>query len=115
MRDCRLPGSKSGSGRWSHSEEIGWVHSQEIGWSHSQEIRGVQSQEILHATGCRCRDRPFYFPAIIAFAFRGLSFLARPSITALRTKPRRIEYQVLAFKSKRRQNCAKKLPDPALA
>ena len=28
-------GSKSGSGRWSHSEEIGWVHSQEIGWSHS--------------------------------------------------------------------------------
>ena len=40
MRDCRLPGSKSGSGRWSHSEEIGW--------SHSQEIRGVQSQEILH-------------------------------------------------------------------
>jgi hypothetical protein len=48
MRDCRLPGSKSGSGRWSHSEEIGWVHSQEIGWSHSQEIRGVQSQEILH-------------------------------------------------------------------
>jgi hypothetical protein len=47
MRDCRLPGSKSGSGRWSHSEEIGWVHSQEIGWSHSQEIRGVQSQEIL--------------------------------------------------------------------
>ena len=48
MRDCRLPGSKSGSGRWSHSEEIGWVHSQEIGWSHSQEIRGVHSQEILH-------------------------------------------------------------------
>ena len=45
MRDGRLPGSKSGSGRWSHSEEIGWVQSQEIGWSHSQEIRGVQSQD----------------------------------------------------------------------
>lgn len=41
-------GSKSGSGRWSHWDEIGWVHYPEIGWSHSDEIRGVQSLEILH-------------------------------------------------------------------
>jgi hypothetical protein len=41
-------GSKSGSGRWSHWNEIGWVHYPEIGWSHSNEIRWVQSLEILH-------------------------------------------------------------------
>src|ERR1700722_14212927 len=41
-------GSKSGSGRWSHWDEIGWVHYPEIGWSHSDEIRWVQSLEILH-------------------------------------------------------------------
>src|ERR1035438_2077562 len=44
----RRSGSKSGSGRWSHWDEIGWVHYPEIGWSHSDEIRGVQSLEILH-------------------------------------------------------------------
>ena len=44
-------GSKSGSGRWSHWDEIGWVHYPEIGWSHSDEIRGVQSHEILHDVG----------------------------------------------------------------
>src|SRR5450755_1408648 len=49
----RRSGSKSGSGRWSHWDEIGWVHYPEIGWSHSDEIRGVQSLEILH----QCRDR----------------------------------------------------------
>src|ERR1700691_2932553 len=43
-------GSKSGSGRWSHWDEIGWVHYPEIGWSHSNEIRWVQSLEILHLT-----------------------------------------------------------------
>jgi transposase InsO family protein len=43
----RHSGSKSGSGRWSHWDEIGWVHYPEIGWSHSDEIRGVQSLEIL--------------------------------------------------------------------
>src|ERR1019366_6293835 len=40
-------GSKSGSGRWSHWDEIGWVHYPEIGWSHSDEIRWVHSHEIL--------------------------------------------------------------------
>ena len=45
----RRSGLKSGSGRWSHWDEIGWVHYPEIGWSHSDEIRGVQSLEILHA------------------------------------------------------------------
>ena len=44
----RRSGSKSGSGRWSHWDEIGWVHYPEIGWSHSDEIRWVQSLEILH-------------------------------------------------------------------
>ena len=43
----RPSGSKSGSGRWSHWDEIGWVHYPEIGWSHSNEIRWVQSLEIL--------------------------------------------------------------------
>ena len=43
----RRSGSKSGSGRWSHWDEIGWVHYPEIGWSHSDEIRWVQSPEIL--------------------------------------------------------------------
>ena len=43
----RRSGSKSGSGRWSHWDEIGWVHYPEIGWSHSNEIRWVQSREIL--------------------------------------------------------------------
>jgi hypothetical protein len=43
-------GSKSGSGRWSHWDEIGWVHYPDIGWSHSNEIRWVQSLEILHLT-----------------------------------------------------------------
>ena len=38
---------RSGSGRWSHWDEIGWVHYPEIGWSHSNEIRWVQSREIL--------------------------------------------------------------------
>jgi hypothetical protein len=47
-QQIRRSGSKSGSGRWSHWEEIGWVHYPEIGWSHSDEIRGVQSLEILH-------------------------------------------------------------------
>jgi hypothetical protein len=47
-RITRHSGSKSGSGRWSHWDEIGWVHYPEIGWSHSNEIRGVQSPEILH-------------------------------------------------------------------
>jgi hypothetical protein len=42
-------GSKSGSGRWSHWDEIGWVHYPEIGWSHSDEIRWVQSLEILQS------------------------------------------------------------------
>jgi hypothetical protein len=44
----RRSDSKSGSGRWSHWDEIGWVHYPEIGWSHSDEISGVQSLEILH-------------------------------------------------------------------
>jgi hypothetical protein len=44
----RRSGSKSGSGRWSHWDEIGWAHYPEIGWSHSDEIRWVQSHEILH-------------------------------------------------------------------
>ena len=44
----RRSGSKSGSGRWSHWDEIGWVHYPEIGWSHSDEIRWVHSLEILH-------------------------------------------------------------------
>ena len=47
MRKSRRSGSKSGSGRWSHWDEIGWVHYPEIGWSHSDEIRWVQSLEIL--------------------------------------------------------------------
>jgi hypothetical protein len=46
-QQIRRSGSKSGSGRWSHWDEIGWVHYPEIGWSHSDEIRGVQSLEIL--------------------------------------------------------------------
>ncbi len=45
-KNARRSGSKSGSGRWSHWDEIGWVHYPEIGWSHSDEIRGVQSEEI---------------------------------------------------------------------
>jgi hypothetical protein len=44
----RRSGSKSGSGQWSHWDDIGWVHYPEIGWSHSDEIRWVQSLEILH-------------------------------------------------------------------
>jgi hypothetical protein len=43
----RRSGSKGGSGRWSHWDDIGWVHYPEIGWSHSDEIRWVQSLEIL--------------------------------------------------------------------
>jgi hypothetical protein len=45
----RRSGLKSGSGRWSHWDEIGWVHYPEIGWSHSGEIRWVQSLEILQS------------------------------------------------------------------
>src|ERR1700690_2608552 len=47
----RRSGSKSGSGQWSHWDEIGRVHYPEIGWSHSDEIRGVQSLEILQDVG----------------------------------------------------------------
>src|SRR3979490_830483 len=46
--NARRSGSKSGSGRWSHWDDIGWVHYPEIGWSHSDEIRWVLSHEILH-------------------------------------------------------------------
>ena len=41
-------GFKSGSGRWSHWDEIGWVHYPEIGWSHSDEIRWSN-----HPKSCR--------------------------------------------------------------
>jgi hypothetical protein len=47
--NARRSGSKSGSGRWSHWDDIGWVHYPEIGWSHSDEIRWVLSHEILQA------------------------------------------------------------------
>ena len=47
-QEIRRSGSKGGSGRWSHWDEIGWVHYPEIGWFHSDEIKGVQSPEILH-------------------------------------------------------------------
>jgi len=50
IENIRRSGSKSGSGRWSHWDEIGWVHYPEIGWSHSDEIRGVQSLEILQSS-----------------------------------------------------------------
>ena len=45
--NARRSGSKSGSGQWSHWDDIGWVHYPEIGWSHSDEIRRVLSHEIL--------------------------------------------------------------------
>jgi len=45
----RRSGSKSGSGRWSHWDEIGWVHYPEIGRSHSDEIRWAQFEEILQS------------------------------------------------------------------
>src|SRR5271156_3263400 len=56
QKKMRRSGSKSGSGRWSHWDEIGWVHYPEIGWSHSDEIRWVQSLEILHCSPLTGQD-----------------------------------------------------------
>jgi transposase len=61
--NARRSGSKSGSGQWSHWDDIGWVHYPEIGWSHSDEIRWVLSHEILQHGGGR-RAAPENLPVL---------------------------------------------------
>jgi len=50
----RRSGSKSGSGRWSHWDEIGWSHSDEIRWVQSEEILQLTLDGALRTRGSRC-------------------------------------------------------------